>query len=331
MKTNTLLSIIICLATLLSGCNSGSVMTRATGFAYEIIVVMDRTDWNREVGEAVKAEIQAPVPGLPQDEPSFKITAVAPHEFNGLLTYVRNILIVRIDESMYTKVSVNVEANRWANGQVVMTVTSPDSEMLIEWLKRNPNHIVDYFTKVELDRTAQQLQSTYSSVVMDNVKEMFGISLKVPADITSSKKAENFFWASNNANTGRMDIVVYSFPYTDADTFTEDYLVAKRDSVMKENLPGAFPNSYMETEKRFELSYTPISVRGHYVGELRGLWRMVGDMMGGPFVSHTRLDEVNNQVIVVEGFVYAPETNKRNFIRRLEGSLYTLRLPGDAQ
>lgn len=62
---------------------------------------------------------------------------------------------------------------------------------------------------------------------------------------------------------------------------------------------------------------------------MRGLWKMVGDMMGGPFVSHVRLDEKNNRVVVVEGFVFAPETDKRNFIRRIEAALYTLRLPGE--
>jgi hypothetical protein len=33
--------------------------------------------------------------------------------------------------------------------------------------------------------------------------------------------------------------------------------------------------------------------------------------------------------VVAEGFVFAPETDKRNFIRRIEAALYTLRLPGE--
>ena len=73
----------------------------------------------------------------------------------------------------------------------------------------------------------------------------------------------------------------------------------------------------------------PTTVNDKYCGVLRGLWHMKGDMMGGPFVSHARLDEKNNRVVVVEGFVFAPETDKRNFIRRVESALYTLRLPGE--
>ena len=34
-------------------------------------------------------------------------------------------------------------------------------------------------------------------------------------------------------------------------------------------------------------------------------------------------------MVVAEGFVYAPETDKRNYIRRLEAGLHTLRLPGE--
>ena len=51
--------------------------------------------------------------------------------------------------------------------------------------------------------------------------------------------------------------------------------------------------------------------------------------MGGPFVSHSRVDTTRNIVIVVEGFVFAPEKMKRGLIRRLEGSLYTLNLPDE--
>ncbi|MCD7935494.1 MAG: DUF4837 family protein [Tannerellaceae bacterium] len=331
MKVKDLFFITIFFVTVLAGCSSGAVVTKATGFAYEIIVVMDNSKWNGIAGEVIKDELWASIEGLPQPEPSFKVTHVNPNDFNGLLTYVRNILIVRIDPNQYTKVSVNTENNRWSSGQVVMYLTAPDEETLVEWHQKNAGHISDYFTRVEMDRAAAQLQNTYSNLVLETVQEMFGASLKVPADMTYSKRAEDFFWASNNANTGRTDLVVYSFPYTDANTFTLDYLVAKRDSVLKENLPGAFPDSYMTTETRFELSYKPITVNGEYVGVLRGLWKMVGDMMGGPFVSHVRLDERNNRILVVEGFVYAPETNKRNFIRRIEAALFTLRLQGDAQ
>lgn len=315
---------------LLAGaCNSGSVMTRATGLAYEVVVIMNQNDWKGEAGKAVRSELASDVPGLPQSEPALKITYAQPKDFNGLLKYVRNILVVNIDPALYTKVTVSYENNPWAQGQVVVKLNAPSAESVVEYIHAHPRNLVDFFVKVEMNRAIGQLQKNYSTVVMDHLKKDFDVMLNAPENMTYFRDTTDFFWSSNNANTGRTDLVVYTFPYTDPETFTAEYLVAKRDSVMKANLPGAFPGSYMATETRADIDYTPITVNGKYCGVLRGLWRMEGDMMGGPFVSHVRLDEKNNRVVVAEGFVFAPETDKRNFIRRIEAALYTLRLPGE--
>lgn len=303
-------------------------MRNATGFAYEIVVTMDKADWDSPAGKAIKAELVSDIPGLPQAEPAFKVTYATPDQFNGLLTYVRNILIIKIDATQYTKVSLGYENNRWAKGQVVMTLTAPDRDAILQYVEANPRNIVDFFTKCERDRTISQLEKDYSVVALDHVKARFGVELKAPANMTYYRDTTGFFWTSNHANTGRSDIVVYDFPYRDANTFTAEYLIAKRDSVMKQNMPGTFPDSYMATDTAW-VTYSPITLNGKYCGVLRGLWQMKGDMMGGPFVSHARVDEKNNRVVVVEGFVFAPETDKRNFIRRVESALYTLRLPGE--
>lgn len=327
MKAHSLMISLVMLL-ILGACSSGPVRKQATGFAYEVVVVMDKADWSAPAGEAIKSELTSDIPGLPQSEPALKITYVTPDQFNGLLTYVRNILIVRIDKSIYTKVSLSYEKNRWAQNQEVVTLTAPNADDILAYVKENPRNIVDFFVKVEMNRAMGQLQKEYSTLVMDTLKNKFDIMLNVPANMTYFKDTTDFFWTSNNANTGRTDLLVYTFPYTDPSTFTAEYLIAKRDSVLKVNLPGSFPESYMATDT-IGVQYTPITVNGKYCGEMRGLWKMVGDMMGGPFVSHVRLDEKNNRVVVVEGFVFAPETDKRNFIRRIEAALYTLRLPGE--
>ena len=77
-------------------------MTQATGFAYEVVVVMDQDQWKGEAGEAIKEDLTASIVGLPQSEPTLKVTYVQPKDFNGLLRYVRNILVVTIDPAVYT-------------------------------------------------------------------------------------------------------------------------------------------------------------------------------------------------------------------------------------
>ncbi|MDR1455131.1 MAG: DUF4837 family protein [Tannerella sp.] len=335
MKTSILMPIWgFLLSMTLASCNffsssSGSIGVRATGVAYEVVVVADLSLWDDAVGNKIRDELQMSVPGLPQDEPSMRITYVDPADFTGMMTYVRNILMVSVDPSRYTKASFHTERDRWSSGQVVVHVTSPEKGMLLDYLEQRPGQLVDYYTRTEMSRMSRVLRKTHSTWIEDKLKEKFGIVLYAPDDFNSSKDTTGFFWSSNNANVGRMDIVVYTFPYTDEHTFTKEYLIARRDSALGANIPGSFPGSHMATDAN-NVFYAATSQKGRYCGVLRGLWQMEGDMMGGPFVSYARVDETHNRVVVAEGFVYSPDTDKRAYIRRLEGSLHTLLLPGES-
>lgn len=329
MKTRLFIFSLISLLLVLGGCSSNMVLPQATGWVYEVVVVMDQKVWDGEGGAALTAELESDIPGLPQPEAALKLTKVTPEVFDGMLRYAKNIMRVNVNPASYTKVSLRYETNAWAQNQVVLTLNAPDQASIVQYLNEKKGVLVEFFTKAEMDRVFTTLEKTYSSLVMEKVQAKFDVKLNVPAEMTFYKDTTDFFWTSNNANTGRVDFIVYSFPYVDPETFTVNYLVNKRDSVLREHIPGSFPNSYLATELRWGLDYQPITHLGKYGGVMRGLWKTVGDMMGGPFVSLTRVDEVNNKIIVAECFVFAPEMEKRNLIRRGEACLYTLRLPGE--
>ncbi|MDR2811156.1 MAG: DUF4837 family protein [Tannerellaceae bacterium] len=331
MKKHSLFSnVFILLAMLAAACNKPLTMSKSTGMPYEIAVTMDKKVWEGEAGDAIRADLESEISGLPQSEPSFRIMYATAENFNTLLTYVRNILVVKVDDKMYTMVNLLYEADRWARDQAVVTLNAPDTQSVVDYLNSHKNELTKFFTKIEMNRAAVTLEKDYTMSISDSLKKKLDVVMNIPPDMTYTRqKGKNFFWASNNAKSGRIDLIAYSFPYTDSNTFTGEYLIAKRDSVLKINLQGTFPDSYMATETLAPVDYSVITVRNKYCGVLRGLWKMVGDMMGGPFVSHIRLDEENNRIVVVEGFVYAPETDKRNYIRRIEAALHTLRLPGE--
>ena len=97
--------------------------------------------------------------------------------------------------------------------------------------------------------------------------------------------------------------------------------------MLKIKSPGEQEGMYNATDTG-TVETTPLNVQGQDALESLGLWKMKGDFMGGPFVSHTRIDTVNNRVVTAEVFVYSPNKLKRNLMRLMEASLYTLKLPG---
>ena len=94
---------------------------------------------------------------------------------------------------------------------------------------------------------------------------------------------------------------------------------------MKENIPGESPGMYMTTvAPTMECFNTEIE--GQRAMKIQGLWEMKGDMMGGPFVGLAIPDSLRQRTLVAEAFVYAPEQKKRNMMRQLEATLYTVKI-----
>ena len=305
----------------------GFMIPNASGMPYEMLVVMDEEQWERPVGRAVFNVLDTDVPGLPQSERSFRITRVDPNGMkSNMFRIMRNIIIVDIQKSRYTQPKLKFSRDVYSYPQMVMTLQAPDEASLAQFVEENAQSIIDFFTRAEMNREINNLREKHNPNVSHLAGKILDVDIWVPWEVNKYKKGKDFLWASTNTGKKDMNIVLYAYPYTDKNTFTLDYFLAKRDSVMKANIPGGPEGSYMTTNHNY-VYVEDATVHGKYAQVARGLWRMEGDRMGGPFVSHSRVDEANGRVIVAEAFVYAPEAQKRDLIRRMEAALYTLQLP----
>ena len=303
------------------------LMPNASGLPYEMLVVMDDAQWERPLGRAVFNVLDSDVPGLPQSERSFRITRVEPSGMNSnMFRIMRNIIKVDVQKDRYTQPKLKFSRDVYSYPQMVMTLQAPDEESLTTFVEENAQSIIDFFTKAEMNREINNLREEHSPEISKLAQEILGVDVWVPWEVNKFKRGKNFLWGTTDNGKKDMSIVLYSYPYTDKNTFTLDYFLAKRDSVMKANIPGGPEGSYMTTNHDY-VYVEDATVHGKYAQVARGLWRIQGDRMGGPFVSHSRVDEVNGRVVVAEAFVYAPEALKRDLIRRMEAALYTLQLP----
>lgn len=314
------------------GKGGASLFTPASsGRPYEMLVVIDKNLWERPAGRALFDVLDRDVPGLPQPERSFRISQIIPDKFTRGMRIFRNIIDVDI-QPIYTQPKLKFSRNPYASPQMIMTIQAPDEASFEEFVTKNGQVILDFFTKAELNRQINLLKKEHSGIVSTKVGSMFGCDVWVPAELERYKEGKDFLWISSDKphSDASVNFVIYSYPYTDKDTFTKDYFVHKRDSVMKINIPGSNEGQYVQTDAE-HVDVKEFSVKGEYAFEARGLWYMKNDMMGGPFVSHARVDLPNGRVVVVEGFVYAPEKKKRDLMRKMEASLYTLNLPQEQQ
>ncbi len=297
----------------------------SSGNPYEVMVVCADSLWQGYAGRAMRDVLNKELPMLPQPEPMFHVSHITQRNYNRITNIFRNIIILEVD-GQTTQPKMTYQRNVYSDPQIIITIKGPSGNSISTFITEQTKVLIKNLSAEEINRNATLLEDEYNIKFYRKCKEMFGCELFIPNDLLKMKEGENFLWASNDGLSTIQNICIYSYPYVSEKVFTKHAFIAIRDTVMKRNIPGANPGQYMTTNPDY-VSTKAVNVRGRYVFEARGLWRMENDMMGGPFISHSTVDTVNNKVIVVEGFVYAPEKMKRTMIRRLEAALYTLRLP----
>ena len=217
---------------LFSACGNGKkgVFTpTSSGRAYEILVVVDQGLWERPAGRALYNVLDSDVPGLPQSERSFRIMYTSPANYDATLKLIRNIIIVEINKDQYTQPKFKYAKDVYAAPQSILTIQAPDEASFEKFVEENRQVIIDFFTRAEMNRQISVLETKHNDYVSTKVKSMFDCDVWVPGELTATKQGENFFWAGTNAATGDQNFVIYSYPYTDKDTFTKEYFVHKRD------------------------------------------------------------------------------------------------------
>jgi hypothetical protein len=311
----------------LFSCKDDSVTKRKiSGKPGELIVVVPKETWDGKVGEAMKKVLLQPQFGLPQDEPLFTTINIPPAAFKDIFKTTRNIINVRISPTL-DSAKVEFKEDVWAWPQAVVNINAKTADDFIELFNQNGDRILSFMLKAERDRLQMNYARNVDKAIKSTLLKKFNIDLNIPVGFNIAVNKDNFIWLRYDTPEITQGIAIYTFPYKSDSTFTVDFLINKRDSVLKGNVEGSVAGSYMTTEHQLPPSFRILRVKNNYSAEMRGLWKMEKDFMGGPFINLSVLDISNNRIIVMDGFIYAPRFDKRNYLRQVEAMIYSLQLP----
>jgi hypothetical protein len=332
MKLNMKYGIIVLfiLAVLQSCKNDGTGLTRdITGKAGELVVVINDDAWNNDPGALIRQSLAQQHLALPQDEPLFDLIRVPAEGFKSIFRTTRNIMQARISPNL-DNFGVLFQENLWATPQAVVTIQAKDEQEFEKLFSENEGKIVNYFLKAERDRLTMNYNKYYERTAFNYLNENMGLTIKAAPGFQIAEQKKDFVWLKYETPQISQGIIIYTFPYVSDSAFTIDYQLKVRDSILRANVPGPTAGSYMATETRVDQVYNVRPHNGNYATEMRGLWRLMNDFMGGPYVSLAQLDLENQRVIVAFGYVYAPSKDKRNFLRQVEAMIYSLKLNNQA-
>lgn len=323
-----LISLCILLLTLFASCNdSGNriALPGSTGKTGEIIIVMPENGWTGKPGNALRLCLAAEHPALPQPEPMFTLVQIPPPAFKGIFKTHRNVFIIRSSDTS-GKDSFISRHGAWSKEQVSMELTLSRNQDMDRFLKNNCSLITDFFRKSERSRMIANYSKLADKTVMQEISSTQGISLTVPKGYKSMRNTNNFTWLQRETEETIQGILIYSVPYTDSVFTGDNRLRSIRDSVCKINVPGPSAGSYMMTMSDFPLVKTEIHHGRFPALEIRGLWQVQNDFMGGPFVALFLSDRQKKRLICIEGFVFAPKYDKREYLRQVDAIVYSAKV-----
>ncbi len=313
------LIILIAIFAIFASCNKKNkkALPGVKGGSYELTLVIEKNLWKDTVGRLLRNTYYDEVEALPQAEPQFSVTHIPHDAFSSIFRLHRNILNVEIDANK--KSGVFFKKDMWAHPQYYVLIRAKNIDEFIKLYKKHESQIFEYFYIAEQKRMEETFKKYPNKKVMQKIEKEHNIKILIPKGYSLDVDSSDFLWISHETQKEMMGIFIYYYQYTDSNTFTPDYLVKKRNEFLKKYVPGPTPGSYMTTENLVPVVFHQYNDKdGNYYAEMKGLWKVANDFMGGPFVSITKLDKKRNRVVTAEGWVYYPTEKKRNFVRQLE-------------
>ena len=311
--------------------NNDNLMPAITGKAGEVVLVMPDELYESSVGDTLvniltQEELALPQSGMQGAEPVFDLVQIPPVAFTNVFRTHRNIILAQLNPELEKGV-IKIENNYWAFQQVLIRLEAPNKESFIQLLYDNSDLIVETIRGAEIDRQVYLNRKYENSELQRSLLAKHNIIAYFPKGYEARVDTGNFVWIQYDPMDMIQGVFIWDYPYTNEDQLDYANLVSMNDKMLKKRVPGGSKGSYMTIYFGAPTYSKTFTNNGHFVREIKGLWEMEGDWMGGPFISWTYVDEKRNRLVTLFGFVYAPKYEKRNHIRKVESLLKTIDFP----
>ena len=278
--------------------------------------------WSDSVGEEIRNYFAAPTEGLPQEEPLFSINQMHPSTFSGFIKSNRLFLHVTIGQ----KDKFTLVTNKYAKPQTGAIITAKTKQGLVKLIAENQEEIIEAYFKSEIKE--RQRRTLISPLVIDSLKERFGLSIRMPSAYRIAHKGEDFYWIRKDLKkTGSTNILIYEAPLNSisSDSSALGEILTIRDSIGGYHLPVE-DNGRFGTDYSYSPNFYTTELDGNFAYKTKGVWDVKGEFMAGPFLNYAVKDEKNNRYLIIEGFTFSPAERKRNLQFELESIIKSAKI-----
>ena len=322
----TMMAIVLLLTACQSRENKALVKKSSSGKTCEVLLAADKNVYYGETQELIDSIFREIQPGLPQAEPRFDLVNVPVSSLHNTQMFQMHRNIVLCDVAPGNPDKVYISHDKWASPQVMVDIAASSDSALRSLLRRYEGRIKDNIYRAEHQRIINAFHNIRNVDLMKRVEDKFGFTMTFSEDFSWAAEDADFAWIRKETKDFSLGILIHTMPYRSEEQFAAEKIDNRLDTIMRREVPGPAEGSYMGTERRVDIDHRKVDYEGSsYCIETRGLWRVFGDFMGGPFVTYTLLSPDGTQLVEVTGFVYCPRFDKRDYLMQVEGICNSVR------
>lgn len=310
----------------------------------DLVVIADQLIWNSEPGDTFKYYFESAYPITPSPEPLFNLRYFSYQEIDAqpLRRQLRSYAILvnlsdadspitkmlkqdlgkeKVDE-IFSNENFNIYygQDKWARDQLVIYIVGKNTADLISAIEGNFNKITE---KIHIHDEPQIIKATYFSglngLIVKRAEESLGINIDIPKDYVQAlfKDKEKFIWGRRDTKKSISNFMVKSIEYKDTSQFNKNYIISLINEVGKYVTSDSKGSRLVANDKDLPILRFDKIINGNQSIELRGIWEMTKDFMGGAFIAYLIKNKTTNDLAFAFGFVYSPGKDKKEYLQQM--------------
>lgn len=338
-----------------ASCDFDQYKPDALGTFAEVIVIMDSTEYESQTADAIRSTFGRNIYTIP-DAPEFMDLLFRSFSTNNeleRLKKLKNIIIAapldgegNTSELIRALLGENAEQqvkagnefaftlqDQWYDNQWLLILTAPNAETLAANIKQDGGRFANSLLQKELQRWIVQVYEDQEKFeIEEHLWNDYGWKIRVKHDwdphldttfVQEGKTKHLFTMQRMTRENDRRFWAWWTNKPINMDTLSVGWIKDLRNKVWKKWFKGSEEGAYIATSTLRPVVTDTLKINGHLAYETLGVWRMVGDVMAGPFVSILIYDEQTERLFMIGFLQFAPSVEQRAFVRQFRAMLRT--------
>jgi len=296
--------------------------TNSTGKPLEIILIQSENCSKNEF-TIFKENLLVPQTPLLETEiygeikNLFYVIPISEKDFNKIFRTHKNIIFVNSGN----KFNIQHKENLWAKNQNVY-VCSINSK------QNNTNQIINLaqeaggkIKKKEIKKRMNKYTKTTPENIQKYLYKKHNLSISLPGNFFIVDSLNETLNLRGDTKKSSQRILINPFIL---DPKIEN-IILEQNRIAKKNISSDIDGSFVRVEERTNLYIDSLKNSNQENINIKGLWKMEKDFMGGGFFTTLITNPKTQNKILVSMYLYAPGENKANYLLDLEAMLTSIK------